>query len=308
MVRAAILAALAMVSGCAASEAEVRDARTSGYSADYAIVYSEVLAAVRELYPHVNENASAGTVKTGWHPVKIRTGTNDLQDNSGQVNDPNAPPQLQGNPTFQSGALGRKQYFIRFTVAVIGGKPWRVRVEGQASSWDIAGGVPTQLKGAETPAWLEGRTAALQVAIHQRLKKYAVRLKYRKPVGPKHDKTDLAKYGNVPAGAAQLVSRVHRAAVDRNPEALRTSMIDEFSWSGGSAPSADVAIAMWQADSTLLGELAKVLEAGCRIDDSRTLVTCPPAYTEEPSYRGYRAGFKVVDGRWRMTFFMNGEN
>jgi hypothetical protein len=307
MVRAAMFAALAMVSGCAASDAEVRAARTSGYTADYAIVYSEVLAAVRELYPHVNENASAGTIKTGWHPIKVRTGSGDLDGNSGQVVDPNSP-NLQGNPTFQSEALGRKQYFIRFDIAVIGGKPWRVRVAGQASSWDIAGGVPSPLKGAETPPWLEGRTAALQVAIHNRLKKYAVKLKFRKPAEPKRDTSEIAKYGNVPEAAAKLVSQVHRAATARNAEALRPTMVEEFSWSNGSEPSAGVAIAMWLADSTILGELAKILDAGCMTDDSRTLVTCPPAYTQEPGYRGYRAGFKVVDGKWKMTFFMTGEN
>ncbi len=299
-----IALAAAVAPACAASDAEVREARLSGYAADYAIVYSETLAAVRDLYPKVNENASAGTIKTAWHIVKIRTGTGE------EARDPvqHDPTSVRSpDPTFQQEAIGRKQYFVRFSVAVIGGRPWRVRVEGEASSWDIAGGVPSPLKGAETPPWLEGRVNALQVAIHERLEKYAVRLQPAKLKERPKAKVDMAKYGNVPDGAAKLLAAVQQAALGRDPEALRAAMVDDFSWSAGSDPSADIALAMWQADTAILGELAKVLDQGCRVDDSQTLVTCPPAYTEEPSYGGYRAGFKLIDGKWKMSFFLSGD-
>jgi hypothetical protein len=298
-----LLAALA--AGCAASDAEVREAKISGYRTDYAIVYSETLAAVRELYPHVNENAAAGTIKTGWHPIKIRTGAG---DNDGTAATPVQDPTVvqPGSGAFAQGTLGRKQYFVRFDVAVVGGKPWRVRVQGRASSWDIAGGVPSELRGAEVPSWLEGRTNALQIAIHKRLKKHAVRLKFRDEK-PAEAKVDVARFGNVPNPAAKLVSTVHRAATARDATALRATMVDDFVWSAGSDPDADVAVAMWHADATILAELARVLDAGCRVDDSQTLVTCPPTYTEEPGYRGYRAGFKLVDGRWKLAFFTTGE-
>jgi hypothetical protein len=297
MLRALVVLSDVSAAGCAASEAQVREAQTSGYKADFAIVYSEVLAAVRELYPHLNENASAGVIKTGWHAVRVRTGTTD------ESTDPTSA--VSGNPAFQQGALGRKTYFIRFNVAVVGGDPWRVRVEGQASSWDIAGGVPEPMTGAEKPPWLDGRVAALQLAIHDRLKKYAVKLKFKDPAerGRAVAQTDNAKYGNVPQPAARVVSFVKQAALERNTTALRDLMVDDFSWGDGGEPSADVAIAMWQADATILGELASVLDAGCRADAAKTTVTCPPAFTDDPGYDGYRAGFKRFGDRWLLAFF-----
>ena len=59
---------------------------------------------------------------------------------------------------------------------MVGGKPWRVRVTGEASEWEL-GAVPVTLRGADEPHWLQGRTDALRVAIYRRLKAYAVPLK-----------------------------------------------------------------------------------------------------------------------------------
>lgn len=295
--------------GCAASEKEVYEAKTSGYATDFAIVYSEALEAVTKLYPHLIENASAGTIKTQWHPIRIR---DDEQQSQGgthdptQVNSDGTVNQSQG--AFRTTRLGAKNYFIRFDVAVVGGKPWRVKVQGHASVHEIGGGVPTPLTGAETPPWLEGRENALRVAIHRRLRKHAVKLKFKSEDDkPKAIvKGTRESYGNVPDAASKAVTEVHRAALTRDAAALRSKMVDEFSWSAGGAPSADVAIATWQADGAILGELARVLDAGCRTDDSGKLVTCPPAYTEQPSYDGYRAGFKLIDGDWKMAFFLSG--
>jgi len=282
--------------GCAASAAEVREAQTSGYKADFAIVYSETLAAVRELYPRVNENASAGVIKTAWHPVRVRTGTAEEQGD---------PTATQGNPAFVQGALGRKAYFVRFTVAVVGGDPWRVRVDGEASAWDVAGGVPEPMKGAEKPPWLDGRVEALRLEIHGRLKQYKVKLKFKDPSERKVIASgDQAKYDKLPQQAARVVSFVKQAALERNTTALRDLMVDDFAWGDGGEPSADVAIAMWQADATILTELANVLDTGCVADAGKTTVTCPPASTEDPSYDGYRAGFKLVGNQWRLAFFM----
>src|SRR5262245_7942720 len=68
--------------GCGASEQEIRDAKTSGYQTDFAIVYSEALAATRELYPNLVEDARVGVIKTAWHWVRIAEGGEEQQTQS----------------------------------------------------------------------------------------------------------------------------------------------------------------------------------------------------------------------------------
>jgi hypothetical protein len=294
--------------GCGASDAEIRDAKTSGYKADFAIVYSETLAAVRDLYPNLVEDARIGVIKTAWHPVRIAEGNEDqqLQSNTQQMSPTSSPSAFQATTSL------RKNYFVRFEVRVVGGRPWRVRVHAQASSWK-AGEQPTPLHGADVPGWLEPRKEALEVAIHKRLKEYAVRLKVE-PDGDRRVKVErrgpgeLARFGaNLPAGAARAISDVEQAATARDVGRLRPLMADEFTYSFGDSPSAETAIVMWQADPTLLAELAKVLAAGCAQDKKEPQVVCPAAYLTDENFAGYRAGFRNLGGAWKMVFFVAGD-
>ena len=294
-----------LATACGASEAEIREVKMSGYSADFALVYNAALEAVRKQYPRLVEDARAQVIKTSWHPVKIRTGGN--QPSSTPQGGRTQSNQIQpSGGTFRTGSIRRKQFFIRFDVVIHGGKPWRVKLTGHASSWDV-GGTPTPLTGAAVPSWLAGRENSLRMSIHDRLKQYAVKLKFRKRAKPGAAPLKLAKYGNLPDKAAKTVATVHRAADARDAAELRANMVDEFTWSFGEDPNADVAVAMWQADSTTLAKLASVLAAGCRVDDGGGLVTCPPQYTEQASYIGYRAGFKREGDRWKMSFFVMGD-
>lgn len=299
-----LLAGAIAVPGCSVTKAEVREAKNSGYDADFALVYSETLAAVRKLYPALSENASAGVIKTSWHQVRINPGTQD-------------PP--KNNQRNQTGLLAaqssvRTLYFVRFTVRVLGGNPWRVSVSGQASAYDRTAAMPSELKGGDEPPWLEGRTNSLQVAIHKRLDKHAVKLpetarsKIAQSEPPPPLEPDPSQFAELPPLAAQAVAEALAASKSRDFAALGTTMHEKFTWSFGAEPSSRDALMMWQADSSVLARLAKSIEAGCRIDEAGELVTCPPAYTEEPGYIGYRAGFAPgKDGLWKMTFFVTGD-
>ena len=270
----------------------------SGYRGDFAVVYTETLAAVRDLYPELAEDARAGVIKTAWHPVNVKQGT----DDSAQHN-----PQ-RGIAT--SSQL-RQQYFVRFQVRVVGGKPWRVRVYGEASRWNI-GDMPTPLHGAEKPAWLEGRVNALEVAIHERLKPHAVALKFRPddkpaPAAPVVTPIDTAKYGAVPPAAAKVIADVERAAGARDVAGLRPFMAADFTYNFGDAPSADTAIVVWQADPSVLGELVKALGAGCAHDPTGAQVVCPASFLKDAESPGYRVSFRQVGGSWKMVSFVNGD-
>lgn len=294
--------------GCGASDQEIRDAKTSGYQTDFAIVYSETLAAVRELYPNLVEDARVGVIKTAWHWVRIAEGGDEQQIQSqsqsqmGQNSSPNA---------FQATTSLRKNYFVRFEVHVVGGRPWRVRVSAQASSWR-AGEQPVPLHGADVPGWLGPRKESLEVAIYKRLKKYAVHLKVEgdaeRRVKVEKPASDLGRFGaGLPPAAARAIAQVEQAANERDVGRLRPLMADEFTYSFGDSPSADTAIAMWQADPNLLGELGKALAAGCAQDRKDGQVVCPAAFLTDQSFAGYRAGFRNLGGAWKMVFFVAGD-
>ena len=286
----------------------MRDAKTSGYKTDFAVVYSDTLAAVRDLYPNVVEDARVGIIKTAWHPVRIAEG----QDEQQQI--PSSQQQASGSPTqFQATTSLRKNYFVRFDVHVVGGRPWRVRVHAQASSWKAGEALPVPLRGADVPSWLEPRKEALEVAIHRRLKKYAVRLKVEsdsqrrarvdRPAGG-----DLGRFGaKLPPAAARTIAAVEQAATNRDVGKLRPLMADEFTYSFGDSPSADTAVVMWQADPTILAELGKVLAAGCAQDPKDGQVVCPAAFLTDANFAGYRAGFRNLGGAWKMVFFVAGD-
>jgi hypothetical protein len=288
-----------VLAACGASEVEVHRAKTSGYQTDFAIVYSETLEAVRDLYPTLEEDARIGAIKTAWHPIHISTGQAD-----------SSTPQAQTTNTNQAYSQTvhlREKFYVRFDVAVVGGKPWRVRVNGFASSWK-AGEIPTPLKGPAIPHWLKGRTEALQLAIYRRLKKYAVKLKTEKVAkGPVQKPPDVAKFSELPPAAAKVVAEAEQASGARDVARLRAIMADEFTYSFGDAPSADTAVLVWKADASILAELNKTLGAGCAHDAAKAQVVCPAAFLTDDNYLGYRVGFAQVGGAWKMTFFVAGD-
>ncbi len=302
---------LAASPGCGTSASEVRRADRSGYQADFAVVYSHVLAVVAELYPQLDERPDVGRIETSWHQVSMKTvvegeeaGYTTQQRDALREGQTGA---LGGANNLGSAAYQRKRYYIRFVVHVVGGNPWLVKVEGRARVWE-EGSVPVELRGADAPVWLKGRTDALKVAIYRRLKRYAVKLadadeQAEEAVAPTGD---LGRFGDLPVAAAKRIEAVHRAARARDFDALRESLAPAVTYSLGAPPDTDQALVTWRADSELLDELAKVLDAGCRLE-SAIRVTCPPAYSQQPGYLGYRAGFEVIDGDWKMIFFVTGD-
>ncbi len=308
LVAATAATAIVALSGCGASSAEVRQARTSGYQTDFAIVYSQALAVVTKLYPKLQENAVTGKIQTAWHPIRIANrGSTSNRTSSGQGRDrARSKAGAKGN-TFSQTSQDRTRYFIRFDVLVTGGKPWRVIIRGQASRWN-AGEVPVELKGADAPPWLKGRVDSLYVSIYKKLKSHAVKLETRVVTEEKKpEPVDLHQYGTIPEAAAKQIAVIHGAVRSRDFKVMRANMREQFSWSFGGDSSADKAIALWQADANVLAEMDKVLSAGCKADKDGKRITCPPAYTEQDEYLGYRAGFELVGDKWLMTFFVSGD-
>jgi len=301
-----IIFCAALLAGACGNKKEVEHAKRSLYDTDFAIVYNTALSVTRELYPTLNENPGPGKIATAWHQVSMASNRDDLAN-------PRTLAQQQG---VQSGAgagagmigaptrLAYKRYFIRFDVTVLGGRPWRVKVVGHASEWDPGAALPSELRGAERPSWLDGRTESLTVAIYKQLKKFAVQMKEEVEVAADDElpKTDPSTFAGVPAGAAKRLASLKDALAKRDYTALRPQLDDDVVWSLGGGTGADVALATWQADPATFEAMVDVINAGCAAKGDQE-VRCPAGEPQAGRYQLVLA----VKGDWKVTSFVRGE-
>jgi hypothetical protein len=123
-------------------------------------------------------------VVTAWHQLPAVEEKIDAREErptpqaAGNQNQDVAVGVLQERQHRKNSTDQTKRQFVRFNVVVEpagspGAQSWRVKVDGQASEWDGVG-VPSPLKGAERPYWLDRRIEKLEVEIYEQLKSYAV--------------------------------------------------------------------------------------------------------------------------------------
>jgi hypothetical protein len=297
---AMVALAVALATGCGASKKEVAEARASVYDADFAIVYSAAVASVRDLYPDYRDDPAAGRISTSWHQVKYSDpGADDpksqqVADRAQGINTSSPGGQYGINPNST-----RRLTFIRFDVTVTGGRPWRVRVKGVASALVPGNALPTELRGADEPHWLRGRTDELMVSVHRRLKKVAMKAPVeveavRVEAPPATDVT-----GDMPAAARAAAVAVVTAIRLRDQTALRAQVADDVRWSLGAPPGVDGAMVMWQADPSALTAMAAAIESGCGTLDGGE-VQCPAV----PAKGGWRVRLGERRGGWRITAFL----
>jgi hypothetical protein len=310
--RSIFLLAIAITAIGCSNKKEVKAAKGSVYDIDFAIVYSNALAATRELYASLDDNPGAGQIKTSWHQVSYANQNDDLGNqrtvaagqgvqsgqNSGTVS-PGAA--AAGMPT----RLAYKRYFVRFDVTVAGGRPWRVKVLGHAAEWDPGNALPTELRGMARPPWLDGRIEALQVAIYRKIKSYAIPAKEEVAEVNKElelPKTDPGSFKNLLAPQAKALAAIKDALALRDNAALRARLADDVVWSLGGTPGADTAMAMWQADPETLDAMSRAITGGCGVVDKK--VACPPG---PPVTGAFQLIVEQRGDAWKVTSFVKAE-
>ena len=294
---------IALAAIACTNKKEAAEARASVYDADFAVVYSAVVEAVRELYPNFDDDPTAGVIKTAWHQVKYSDpGADDpksvaARDRTAGVGDATPSGSMAYNPS-----LARRVNFIRFDVAVTGGRPWRVRVRGVASQLEPGNALPSELRGGNTPHWLAGRTDALVVAIHRRLKRYAQKAPSVEVEAPlEASAPEVVIKGDIPPGAVTAAAAVLNALERRDYGALKAQVASDVVWSLGAAPGADAALVMWQADPAVFTEMQQAIEAGCARAGAE--VVCPAA----AGPGAWVARFGERAGSWKLISFVAGD-
>jgi hypothetical protein len=184
-VAAGALAPALALAACGASHQNLRKAQTSAYDADFALVFETVGKVVRAEYPHGQDDATQGVIKTAWHLVP---GVHeDAPPNPGYQ--PAQPSEFGEAPSRDAQVLNRnrmatrnrharsqetgKSFFIRFDVFVEGKRPFRVRVKGHASEQE-QGLTPRPFADHEQPYWVGEREKTLMVHIYEALQEFAV--------------------------------------------------------------------------------------------------------------------------------------
>ncbi len=313
-----LLASTVLAAACGNSKKDVRSAQHSLYDADFALVYTAALTATRDLYPNLDDNPGPGKISTSWHQVQYANcaGAGSTCDDTMQNQQVLSQQQGVQNGVGTAGTasssgmaptrLAYKRYFIRFDVHVLGGRPWRVKVTGHASSWDPGAAMPVEMRGADKPHWLEGRTESLQVAIYKKIKQYAIPMKEKEngEATPEDTfaHTDPKAFKNVPAAAAKELASIKDVLAKRDYGALRTYLADDVVWSLGGGTGADTALAMWQADPTTLEGMASTLGACAADGDKR--VTCPAG---QVAAGAWQLVLEPRGGGWKITTFVKAE-
>jgi hypothetical protein len=305
--RIIFLAAITLCIAACKNKKEIHSARHSVYDTDFAVVFSAALDATRELYTNVDDFPGTGMIKTAWHQVSYANNQDDLANQRTVAQGQGVPPGGTSQGAAAAGMptrLAYKRHFIRFDVSVLGGRPWRVKVIGHAAEWDPGNAMPTELRGASRPPWLDGRIEALQVAIYRRIKAFAVPMKDEVDVTaePEVPKTDPSTFKGVPGPAASRLAAIKDALARRDYTNLRTQLADDVVWSLGGAPGADTAMAMWQADPESLEAMATVIAGGC--GGSPTRVACPAG---EPVSGAWQLILEPRGDAWKVTSFLKAE-
>ena len=303
--RGHLIITIALATAACGNHKDVEAAKHSLYDTDFAVVYSAALDATRELYPNLEDHPGAGSVATAWHQVQYASDGEDLS-NPTTVNPTGVGGQGTGGAAGAAGMpqrLAYKRYYIRFDVKVAGGRPWRVKVNGHAASWEPGAAMPVELHGVAKPSWLEPRVEALMVAIYKRVKPYAIPMKAEDKAATPEDelpRTDPALFADVPTAAAKRLGLLKDAASRRDFALLRPQVADDVRWSLGAEPGADVALAMWQADPDTLDGMARLIGASCIATPDKKSVKCPAT----PKPGDYQLVLELRGDSWKLASYI----
>lgn len=299
--RSAFVLAFVAAAGCTAKK-DAAEARASVYDADFAVVYSAVVDAVRALYPNFEDDPGQGIVKTAWHQVKYSDpGADDPKSVQSRDRTTGVGSSSPSSSMGYSPSMARRLNFIRFDVSVAGGRPWAVRVRAAASQLEPGNALPTELRGANAPHWLAGRADALTVEIHRRLKRYARKAPQVEVEVEAPERAVNAVGGEIPEAARVAATAALAALNERDYRALRAIVADDVVWFQGAPPGVEDALVMWQADPAVLAEMSAALSSGCAAADAD--VVCP----SKPAPGARIARFAVRAGSWRLVSFVAAE-
>ena len=281
---------------------------TRVYDADFAIVYNAALDV--DAQP-LSEPERQPRSRHASRPRGTRSSTRTTQDDRhGEPADareragrqrewrPRRARSLPGMPT----RLAYKRYFIRFDVRVVGGRPWRVKVDRpRVRVGSRAPRCRSSCTAMARPHWLAGPHRGARgrdLPQHQAVREAGQgrgagtspsRTTCRRPT-PRRSRP-------CPAAAAKVLAD-DRGYPRRSATTTRCAaqLADDIVWSLGGGTGADVAMATWQADPGAFDAMADAIAAGCAADGDKKAV-CPAGAPKAGTYQlTHRAARRHLEG------------
>ena len=118
--------------------------------------------------------------------------------------------------------------------------------------------------------------------------------KPEKPKAPTRDESgDVAFQG--------FSGRLRMAVQKRDIPTLSSMMTPDFGYRWDNAPEGETPFDFWDQNN-LWGELASLLKQQWVPHDGFMVV--PPQFAMNESYRGYRAGVRMIGGSWKLAYFV----
>jgi hypothetical protein len=164
MIRRAVIVC-ALAAGCGPNTADVQKAKDSAYNTEFARVWNACDTELKDRF-HADglkiEDPERGLIETKWEPVETRE-----EQSVGESN----------QRTHSTAGATAQRVMWRMMVKVLpGGPPWRIAVDGEAALYRAGMSMlmPYKHGAADEPAWVPNRIDSIVIAIHDRLKEYAV--------------------------------------------------------------------------------------------------------------------------------------
>ena len=98
-----------------------------------------------------------------------------------------------------------------------------------------------------------------------------------------------------------FTGRLHTAVQKRDLPMLTSMMAPDFGYRWDNPPEGETAFIFWDKNN-LWGELASLLKEHWVPYDGFMVV--PPQFALSPDFRGYRAGLKMINGSWKLSYFV----
>ena len=102
-------------------------------------------------------------------------------------------------------------------------------------------------------------------------------------------------------GFQSFLGRLRNAVAKKDHAMLNSLMAPDFGYRWDNPPPGETPFIYWDQHNTW-PELATVLRADF-VPHERYMVA-PPAVVNDPTYRGYRAGMRIVGGSWKFGYFV----
>jgi hypothetical protein len=328
LVAVAVIAACGIAAqGCDRYKAETAAAKRAHYDDTFAAVYAAAIAAVRSLYPTMDENARTGRITTAWHQVELAASGEEMSSGRGTPaggaggggagggGAGGAGGGVAGGGGASGGGGGGrgggggggggaapKRMFVRFDVTVVGKRPWRVKVVGHAAEWEAGAALPNEMRGEARPGWLDGRIEQVQRAIYRQLKQVAVEVPPEPPpVDENRPSPDRTRFAQLPTDAATVLGDIRMAIATRDYDALGALLADDVVWGNGGGTGRDGALAIWRADPMFIDAMDATTEH-CVADAEH--VVCEGS----PEALRFRLVLRRHDARWRITEFVQDDS